>query len=499
MNTSNVHSARNVLTMESLENVVDLYIRVSTTDQADEGYSVGEQEARLRSYCQAYGYIINAVHIDPGFSGATLERPGIKNVIKDVRSGKCKKVIVWKLDRLSRSQKDTLVLLEDVFLANNCNFVSLTENFDTSTPLGRCIVGILSAFAQMERENLKIRTAMGRVARIKQGHFHGSHAPVGYKFIAGSNDLIVDQYAAKLVREVFQRFLAGQSINSISKYMIETYGDNLYDWGRNTAIRRILGNPVYMGRVTHGEEIFQGLHEPLISETDWYLVAAMLEHNKKMDKRTYAYKAAGRTADYLLTGLLFCGDCGARMHGRKVSGSSPTVKRKYICHSVARTSEAMIKSDRCTNRLHPYTVEELEAIIIGEIIKLALDRSYFDEMVAELQETNPDEMAAYEERLEEIERQMNRLLTLFQSGIIELSEIQDRVSDLKEEKEKIQAEMERQVASTTMPLDIAWKNISSLASVIESGNSEEIHKIIHSLVDKIVVLNHDVTIYWSFC
>lgn len=499
MNTSNVHSTRNVLSMESLENVVDLYIRVSTTDQAEEGYSIGEQEARLRSYCEAYGYIINAVHIDPGFSGATLDRPGIKNVIKDVRSGKCKKVIIWKLDRLSRSQKDTLILLEDVFLANGCNFVSLTENFDTSTPLGRCIVGILSSFAQMERDNLRIRTAMGRIARIKQGHFHGSHAPVGYKFIAGSNDLIVDQYGAKLVREVFQRFLSGQSIKSISEYMIETYGDNLYDWGRNTAIRRILSNPVYMGKVTHGEEIFQGMHESLISETDWYLAAAMLEHNKNLDKRTYAFKADGRTADNLLTGLLYCGDCGARMYARKVSGSSPTVKKKYICHSVARTSAAMIKSDHCTNRLHPYTVEEMDAIVIGEIIKLALDQSYFEEMVADLKEEDPDVIAGYEERLEEVERQIDRLLNLFQTGIIELSEIQGRISDLKEEKEKIQAEMERQAASTTMPLDIAWKNITSLASVIESGNSEEIHKIIHSLVDKIVVLNHDVTIYWSFC
>ena len=92
---NNINSIKNVLSAEALENVVDLYIRVSTTEQAEEGYSVGEQESRLRSYCSAYGYIINAVHVDPGFSGATLERPGIKKVIKDVRAGKCKKIIVW--------------------------------------------------------------------------------------------------------------------------------------------------------------------------------------------------------------------------------------------------------------------------------------------------------------------------------------------------------------------------------------------------------------------
>lgn len=492
---NNINSIKNVLSAEALENVVDLYIRVSTTEQAEEGYSVGEQESRLRSYCSAYGYIINAVHVDPGFSGATLERPGIKKVIKDVRAGKCKKIIVWKLDRLSRSQKDTMILLEDVFLENNCNFVSLTENFDTSTPFGRCIVGILSAFAQMERENLKIRTSMGRQARIKKGYFHGSHCPIGYKFKEGSNDLIIDPYTSKMVREVFRRFISGESIMSISKYMLETYGDNLYDWGNNTAVRRVLRNPVYMGYVTLGTEIYKGVHEAIISETDWYLAAAILEHNKNIDKRSYAFRTAGTTADNLLTGLLFCGDCGARMYARKVSKT----KKKYICHSVARTSKAMIKSDNCTNRLHPYTVEQLDTMIIDEIKKLALDQSAFESMVTELREATPDELDGYEERLEEIERQISRLLNLYQLGIMEISEFQDRITDLKEEKEKIQAEMERQEASAAMPLEIAWKNITTLSSVLENGDTEEVHKIIHTLVDKVVVLNNDVTIYWSFC
>ena len=160
------------LAADLLANATDLYIRVSTTEQAEEGFSVEEQEARLRSYCDAYGLIINAVHSDPGYSGATLDRPGIKKVVSDVKAGRCKKVIVWKLDRLSRSQKDTLILLEDVFLENGCDFVSIMESFDTSTPFGRCIVGILAAFAQMERENIKARTMMGKQAGLKEGNYY---------------------------------------------------------------------------------------------------------------------------------------------------------------------------------------------------------------------------------------------------------------------------------------------------------------------------------------
>lgn len=183
------------------------------------------------------------------------------------------------------------------------------------------------------------------------------------------------------------------------------------------------------------------------------------------------------------------------MYARKVS----KVKKKYICHSVARTSAAMIKSDNCTNRLHPYTVPELDALVIGEIKKLSLDRSYFDTMVAELREDNPEEIEAMEERLEEIDRQIDRLLNLYQSGIIELSEIQDRITDLKEEKEKVQANIEGERDTASLPIDIAWDNITSLPAVMESGDTEAIHRIIHTLVDKVVVLNNDLTIYWSFC
>ena len=161
-----------VIPIDSLD-LVDLYIRVSTTEQALEGYSVAEQEHRLRQYCAAMGHRIHKVHIDAGFSGASLDRPGIKETIKDVQKHLVRRVIVWKLDRLSRSQKDTLIMLEDVFLENGCDFISMMESFDTSTSFGRAIVGILAAFAQLERENIKERTMMGSQARLAKGHYNG--------------------------------------------------------------------------------------------------------------------------------------------------------------------------------------------------------------------------------------------------------------------------------------------------------------------------------------
>lgn len=487
-----------ILNQQDFNNLVDLYIRVSTTEQAEEGYSVGEQEARLRAYCDAYGYIINAVHIDPGVSGATLDRPGIKHVIDDVKNQKITKVIVWKLDRLSRSQKDTLVLLEDVFMPNNCDFVSLMESFDTSSAIGRCIVGILAAFSQMERENIKMRTTMGRQARIKQGHFHGSHCPIGYDFKANSNDLDINLYTSKMVKDVYSRFLAGESISSIARAMEQEYGSTYYDWKHNTAVRRVLSNPVYMGKVKIKNDFYPGLHEALVSEKDWYAVSALLSHNKELLKRSFTYKTAnGFSTDNLLTGLLFCGDCGARMYARKVSKTN----KKYVCHSVARTSAAMIKSNNCTNRLHPYTVKELDSIIINEIMKLGLDRAYFDDMIEEISGESEDRISTQniiKEKLEDTDKQINRLLNLYQTGIIELSEIQSRLGELQKERKLLEQQLEKESEDPIPNIEKAWESVTSFSEVLENGSAEDIHNIIHSLIDKIVVLNEDITIYWSF-
>lgn len=481
----------------NLDNVADLYIRVSTTEQAEEGYSVEAQEAKLKAYCIAMGYRINRICVDPGYSGASTERPGLQGLIVDVRSGRCKKILVWKLDRLSRSQKDTLILLEDVFLANGCDFISIMENFDTSTPFGRCIVGILAAFAQMERENIRIRTTMGRIAKIRKGYFSGSRAPIGYRFKNGCNELSIDPYTSIMVREVFQLFLSGTGLNAIGLHMLEKYGTGLYDWGKNTAIRRILSNPVYMGKVRIKDDLYDGIHEALISTSDWYAASALLEHNRLLDKRSYRYSIGipGK-GDNLLTGLLFCGDCGARMYARKVSKAT----KKYICHSVARTSPAMIKSDHCSNRLHPYTVADLDDLIIGEIKKLALDRSYFDAMVERCRDEPSFDLSAIQERITEIDKQMERLLNLYQTGVIDLDEVGPRLGTLKEEKEKLQQNLlSAGPAEAPNRLDPVWEELQGFSAVVASGDLEATQRLIHALIDKIVVLNDDVTIYWSFC
>ena len=148
------------------------YVRVSTENQL-ENYSIEEQISRLKSYCAAKDMILLKIYTDGGYSGGNTDRPALKQMLADIKTVNVDAVLVYKLDRLSRSQKDTLTLIEDEFLAHDVDFISINENFDTSTPFGKAMIGMLSVFAQLEKDQITERFTMGRIGRCKAGYFHG--------------------------------------------------------------------------------------------------------------------------------------------------------------------------------------------------------------------------------------------------------------------------------------------------------------------------------------
>ena len=161
------------------------YVRVSTENQL-ENYSIEEQLDRLKSYCRAKDISVVKYYTDGGYSGGNINRPSLQQMLRDIEDNMIDTVVVYKLDRLSRSQKDTLMLIEDKFLAYNVDFISVNENFDTSTPFGRAMIGILSVFAQLEKDQITERFTMGRIGRAKSGCFHGgAYAPTGYDYVDG--------------------------------------------------------------------------------------------------------------------------------------------------------------------------------------------------------------------------------------------------------------------------------------------------------------------------
>ena len=241
-----------------------VYTRVSTAEQANEGYSIEEQERRCRSAIESKGWRYVGTYSDPGVSGRTMDREGLTAMHLAIERGEVEAVVIYKLDRLSRKQRDTMTIIEDWFLSHEIALVSLNETLDTSTPWGRAMIGILSSFNQMESENIQARTAMGREAKAEKGGYAGGKPPIGYKSIDG--ELVIVKSEAEIVQLVFALREEGYTMANIAKELarrgMTSKKGNPFS---TSSIQQILGNEeFYKGIYTYGSTKKMGTHEPIL-------------------------------------------------------------------------------------------------------------------------------------------------------------------------------------------------------------------------------------------
>lgn len=464
---------------------VGCYVRVSTENQL-ENYSIDEQIERLKAYCKAKDLTIYKIYTDGGYSGGNLNRPALQQLLNDIQTKDIDMVIVYKLDRLSRSQKDTLSLIEDVFLANNIDFVSMSENFDTSTPFGRAMVGILSVFAQLEKDQITERFTMGRIGRAKNGNYHGGPtAPTGYDYTDGN--LVVNDYEALQVKEVFRLFLEGQSINAIQKHMNERYTNKHGKWSSHTLVINVLRNSVYVGKVKFKGQEYDGNHEPIINQDIFNSVQKLLQSPAREDEKTIFQKHPFR-ANNLLTSLVYCKKCGARFSGNH---------GYYVCYSRGKTDKKQIKDPSCKNK--KWEINELNALIQNEILKLAYDKDYFIEKIRGSEAHQPiSDNTILLNRVSEIDRQITRLMDLYQVGSIPLTQITDRIAKLKDEKDALMEEMADK-EDNKLTISKARDLLSKAKDIFENGDIPKQRLYISSLIDYIEINNNEVDIHLSFC
>lgn len=451
------------------------YVRVSTENQI-ENYSIEEQIERLTAFCKAKDYTIIKFYTDGGYTGGNTNRPALQQLLTDVWNHKLDTVVVYKLDRLSRSQKDTLLLIEDEFLINHVDFVSMNENFDTSTPFGKAMIGILSVFAQLEKDQITERFTMGRIGRSRAGYYHGGAIiPKGYQYSDGN--LIIDEYKALQVREIFNRFLSGHSVNSIQKEMNEKYGG----WKSAGHVLNVLRNSVYIGKVKFKGCEYNGLHKPIIETEKYNTVQELLKYREK-EKRP-PQKTPFR-ANYLLSSLIFCAHCGARYsanHGF------------YKCYSRAKSSKRFIIDPNCKNS--NWEIHTLDHIIINEIKKLSFDKAYLDSISAKKdiqEEKNTNE--AIQARLIEIEQQISKMIDLYQVGNISLEQISHRIEALQKEKDSLMCTI---IPSDNHKIKQDFMDVlSNLDTFLDSENISEKRMFISSLIEAIWIDGNQVKISW---
>lgn len=459
--------------------VVVGYARVSTENQL-ENYSIEEQTERLKAYCAAKGWSLRKLYVDGGYSGGNTNRPALQQMLAAIRAGGVDAVVVYKLDRLSRSQKDTLTLIEDELLAHGTDFVSINENFDTSTPFGRAMIGILSVFAQLEKDQITERFTMGRIGRSKAGYYHGgSHPPTGYDYKDGL--LVVNEYEAMQVREIFSRFISGKSVNSISQYLSGRYATK---W-TPAKVLQILRNTVYIGKVHFRKVDYDGLHQPLVSTEDFQTAAALLDESSARESRKTTAQKTPFRAGYLLSGLVFCGRCGARYsanHGY------------YKCYSRAKSSPQFVKDPNCKN--DNWEIGKLDQLVQQEIRGIITQPDLLENITrtASARHEAKIDRPALQKRISEIDGQIAKLVDLYQIGSIPMETITQRINALSTERAQLQEQLD---APDLVPsVERFLEAVENYKAGFDTGDIDSQRMFIASLVERIIIDGQSVDIRW---
>ncbi len=320
---------------------VYLYTRVSTTMQID-GYSLDAQKTKMKAFCDYNEYEIAGEYEDAGKSGKSIEgRVSFNQMMEDIKSGKdgVAYVLVFKLSRFGRNAADVLATLQ-VMQDFGVNLICVEDGIDSSKDAGKLMISVLSAVAEIERENIRVQTMEGRMQKAREGKWNGGFAPYGYSLIDGK--LEVNEEEAVAIRMIFDQYVnTDLGENGIAKYL-ENHGIHKIDRqnGKNplfdaALIRRIIQNPVYSGKISYGRRrtekvhgtrneyrqvkkddylLVDGLHEALVSEEVWEQAQVKVAAQAKKYEKVNRDK---REKLHLLSGILKCPVCGAGMYGNK--------------------------------------------------------------------------------------------------------------------------------------------------------------------------------------
>lgn len=470
--------------------MIGCYCRVSTSEQAENGNSISEQQDRMRKYCESLGWNIYDMYVDAGFSGAKTDRPSLQRLIKDVESHKVDKVLVYKLDRLSRSQKDTLMLIDDVFLANGCDFVSMSENFDTSSPFGRAMIGILAVFAQLEREQIRERMCMGREARAKNGQYIGSrYSPLGYDYIDGQ--LVTNEFEKLQVIKVFNDYANGKPPQKICNELNDAGMYHKNGKWKSITVREIISKKTYLGYVLYNGHWYKGNHEAFIDKDLWDRVKAMKE--KRYDQYNCKGRRIGKAKSYL-GGYLVCGQCGEKFARLT---KNITVKGKvynYVYYGCKTRHFKNFEEIKCQNKY--WKMEELDSLIFDEIRKLSTEP-----LVDDLRQDNSSEVQfAIEKKINALSGQIDKLMTLFSVGGMPLETLQDKIHELNDQKISLETELKRIETEKSQKItkEQAQNLALSLDEILKSGDFDQIRSVIESLIDYIEIDGDNIVIHWEF-
>jgi site-specific DNA recombinase len=439
---------------ENKPKIAGVYIRVSTEDQAREGFSLGEQEEKLRQLCKYKDFEIFKIYQDAGISAKDMEhRPGFQEMMEDMKKGKINYIVAYKLDRVTRSVRDLEQLITELE-KYDCYLICDRDDVNTSTANGRFFVRMLTVLSQLEIEVVSERTKFGMSGAIKAGHLPGT-CPLGY-YRDKDKKVRIDETTKDVVKRIFNMYLEGKSYYQISCILDE---EGVLYPERNkwteAAVRTIINNRIYVGDYVRNktlndetkEIVYQDVVAPIITRAEWEEIQIQKEKNMQ---------SFSRDRVYIFFQKLICPKCGKLMLCKGSGGK----KKKYMYYN-------------CGDCHLYFREDKIEDVLLNFILSLveydSVVKKYFYPILAEKEEHKTDDI---EKEIADLEKRRDRIKKAFVSGIVEMEDFAEDYKLIEEKLNKLE-----QIRMDNMKIDTEHFSLMKIMAdrdfEIESRLNEE--------------------------
>ena len=397
-----------------------IYIRVSTFDQAREGFSLREQEERLKEFCKFKRYNIYKVYQDAGISAKNDKRPAYQEMIEDVKKGNINVIVALKLDRLTRSVYDIEKLMKFVN-DYECDIDCMADESNTTTSNGRMVMRIMTSVSQNEIEKCSERTKFGMAGAIKNGHIPNR---TGLGFKRENKKLVPDPLTKDIIVRIFDLYLEGKSHQAIANIYNKEKVLGKTNWYDST-IQKILSNELYKGDYVNGKRTkhptyYENVIEPIVSKEKW----ESCQYQKLRNARHYE-----RTATYLFTNKLKCSKCGNFLGGH---ATTKTNGKKYYYY----------KCNTCKTYFNEIDIEkELKAFMLELAKQDDLINNYYTPFIKSKLE---DKTEDYKKEIKELDKQLDRIKTAYIKGVVKLEDFDKEIKHIEYQKSDLEKRQKEQ-------------------------------------------------------
>ena len=402
---------------------VGIYIRVSTEEQANEGYSISAQRERLKAFCLAQNWHEYKFYVDEGISGRDTKRPQLKKMMEDIRVGHIKVLLVYRLDRLTRSVRDLHRILDELE-KYSCTFRSATEFYDTSTAMGKMFITIIAAIAEWESANLGERVTMGQVEKARQGEW-AAQPPYGF-FKDDKHKLQIHKEEINAVKLMVKKIREGMSFRQLAFYMDSTQykPKRGYKWHVRTLLS-LMHNPALYGAMYWKEQIYENTHQGIMTKEEFNQLQKIISSRQN-------YKSRNVSSHFVYQTKLICPDCGSRCTSERYTWKRKTdnvveVRNSYRCQVCA------LNNPKTT----PFSVREVK--VDEALIEYMVNFTVAPSEAVELNEN--DQLLDIKNNLRKIENQREKYQRAWANDLITDDEFKVRMDESRLQFDSLQNEL----------------------------------------------------------